>query len=234
MFHQGVGHGAIAVHEVENAGWEAGLVQQPGDPLQGERCLFGRFEHVGVARRQCVREEPERHHAGEIEGGDHAEHTQGQAQHLAIDAVGRADQFVALLQDRHAASHLAILDRPFHLRPSVGQGFAVLLGDRSGQVVFISAKQFEQGKEGGDASRGRGAAPGGVGGGGGFNGAIGCVRGGEWYVTEDCARAGVFDWQGAGVVGFDPPAIDVIRKDSRAHSRTFSWSGRLRDSRFRG
>ncbi len=57
-----------AVHHVNHAFGETALVDQFKNTLHGHRHPFGWFDDVGVPGGQCIGEEPESDHPGEIEG----------------------------------------------------------------------------------------------------------------------------------------------------------------------
>ena len=72
-----------AVHEVHDAAAEAALREQLEHPLLRERHELGRLHDERVAGRDREREEPERHHGGEVERRDRRE----DADRLAVDVA---------------------------------------------------------------------------------------------------------------------------------------------------
>ena len=57
-------------------------MDEPGDPLHGQRHLLGRLEDEGVPGRDGVGEEPKGDHAGEVERRSHREHAEWTPQRL--------------------------------------------------------------------------------------------------------------------------------------------------------
>ena len=68
------GAGAIAGHEVDDAGRQAGVGQRLHEVDGRERRLLGRLQHHGVAADQGREDLPGRHGDREVPGGDQAAH----------------------------------------------------------------------------------------------------------------------------------------------------------------
>ncbi|MCB1128911.1 MAG: tryptophan synthase subunit alpha, partial [Verrucomicrobiae bacterium] len=159
MVDQRLGDRPVAGDQVEHPGRKAGFMQQFRDPLHGHRHLFRWFQHEGVPRGEDVGKEPEGDHCGEVERTAHREHAQGQAQDLAIDALGTSDQLVAHLQDRHPARGFDVLEGALEFRPRVPEGFPHLAGENDRQFLFAFTQACGQPEERLDTAACRGVAP---------------------------------------------------------------------------
>ncbi len=88
------------------------MVDGLGDPLHGERHLFGGFHQDGVARGRRVGENQNGTIAGKLNGAIIPNTPMGRRR-TSPSIPWSPDELIALLQDRHAAGHLAVLDARF-------------------------------------------------------------------------------------------------------------------------
>ncbi len=178
----GIGDVTSAVDEVADAGRESGLVDEFEDPLHGEWDAFARFDDEGVAASDGVGEEPERDHAGEVEGGDCGDDTEGLADHDFVDAGGDIFEVVALHESGDAAGDFDVFDTSGEFGGGFGEGFAVFLHEDAGDGIGVFEEEGAETKKILDAFLGRGAAPGGEGGGRGLDDGCGVGGGAGWEV----------------------------------------------------
>ena len=75
----------VAVHDVEDAVGNAGLLQQLGGVHRRGRILLGRLEHERVAARERGRPHPHGHHRGEVERGDAGDDAERLADRVDVD-----------------------------------------------------------------------------------------------------------------------------------------------------
>jgi hypothetical protein len=78
----------VAMKDVEHTIREARLGEEGSEPVGRRRVLFARLQHHGVAGRNGDRQEPQRHHGGEVEGADDAHHAQRRLSGVNVDAGG--------------------------------------------------------------------------------------------------------------------------------------------------
>ncbi len=213
-FDEGLDDLAGAVDQIEHPPGEAAVVDQFGDPLQGAGHLLGRLHDVGVAGGQGIRKEPERHHAREIEGRDHGEDADRQTQHLAVDPGRRVQQFVALLQDRHAAGGLDVFDGALHFRPRIGDGFPPLLGDQARNLLAVPDQKLAQAEQRRRAVIGRGHRPIRESGFGRRDRRFGFGFSAERHLGDGFGGARVFDVEPFDGRRIDPLAVDVVAQFS--------------------
>jgi len=134
----------VALHDVEDAVGQAGLLEQLGHEQRGGRVALAGLEDEGVAAGDGHREHPARHHAGEVEGRDAGHHAERLAQRPVVDAGADLVGVVALEQLRDAAGELDDVDAARHLALRVGEHLAVLGGDHRGQRVAVLVHQLEE------------------------------------------------------------------------------------------
>ena len=161
-----------SVDQIHYAFGQPRLLEQLVDVAHGEGDAFGRLEDEGVAGGYSVWQIPERNHTRKVKGNDSGSHAEGLADHHLVDAAGYVFQVVALHHHRNAASYFDVLDCAAHLGFGFGEGFAIFLRDDAGDVVDVVFEQHLQPEERLDAVFGRGAAPFGESGGGGFDGLV--------------------------------------------------------------
>ena len=129
-----VHHVAAAVDDVDDTGRQAGPLDELHQQLHGQRHSFGRLDHHRVAAGDCVGQEPERDHPGKVERGNDGAHPQRLADHDFVDACGDVLGVVALHEQRGAAGHFHVLDRPPQLTARLADGLAAFAGDGGRQM----------------------------------------------------------------------------------------------------
>jgi len=103
------------VHDVEDTGGQACLLEQFGDTHRRERGELRRLEDEAVPRHDGNRDHPHRHHVGEVEGRDAGDDADRKAGQLLIDALGDLIEILTHHQRRRAAGEVDDLDRPLDL-----------------------------------------------------------------------------------------------------------------------
>jgi len=134
----------VALHHIEHAVRQAGLLEQVGDEERGRGVQRAGLEHKGVARGNGHREHPHGHHHREVEGRDARHHAQRLAHGPVVDAGGDLLGVVAFEQLRDAGGELDDLDAARDLALRVGEDFAVLGRDHVGQCVPVLVKQLQE------------------------------------------------------------------------------------------
>jgi hypothetical protein len=107
---QRVDRDLVAVHDVEDAVGQAGLLPQLGDEERRRRVLLGRLEHERVAAGDRDREHPHRHHRREVERRDAGDDAERLADRVDVDAGRDLLGELALEQVRDAAGELDDLE----------------------------------------------------------------------------------------------------------------------------
>ncbi len=116
----------VALHDVEHAVGQAGLLEQVGQEQRHGRVLLAGLEHEGVARRDGVGEHPHRHHGGEVERRDAGHDAERLLDGVHVDAARDALRVAALQHGRDAAGELDVLDAARELAGRVAGHLAVL------------------------------------------------------------------------------------------------------------
>ena len=142
MLEQRVDRDLVAVHDVEHAVRDAGLVQQLREVDRRRRILLGRLEHERVPARDRRREHPHRHHRREVERRDAADDAERLADRVDVDARRRLLRVAALQQVRDPARELDDLEPARNLAERVGVHLAVLGGEEPCDVVAMLVEQL--------------------------------------------------------------------------------------------
>ncbi len=144
---QHVHHLLVAVHHVDHAIRQAGLLEQLGH-AQGEgRILLGRFEDKGVAAGNGHREHPQRHHGREVERGDAGAHPDRLHHGVAVHSAPHVEGVLPLEQMGNATGELHYLQTAGQLALSVGEDLAVLAADKLRQLVPVLLHQLLEAKQ---------------------------------------------------------------------------------------
>ncbi len=205
---------AAAVHDVQYAFGQPGLLQQSGDLDGCERDLLAGLQHEGVAAGDGHRIHPERHHAGEVERRDAGADAQRLANGLAINAARDVLQRFAHQERRHAARELDHLDAALHVAAGLDERLAMLPRVALDQVLGILLQQRLEPEEDARAVGRRGFPPGGEGSRGGFDGLIHVFGRAEGSFSDDFAGGRVVDGGGGEVGETAPFAADPDRANS--------------------
>ena len=135
---------AAAMDDVEHAVGQPGFLQQRGQVQCRGGHLLRWLEHEAVAAGQRHRCHPQRDHHREVERRDAGDHAQRRALAPAVHASPHLRRVLALEQVRNAAGELHHFQAAGDFAARVGQGLAVLGGDRPGQRVGIALDQRPQ------------------------------------------------------------------------------------------
>ena len=220
------GAGAVAGHEVDHAGRQAGVGQRLHEVDGRERRLLGRLEHHGVAADQGREDLPGGHRDREVPGGDQP----AQADRLA----DRHRELVAQLGRRRLAVEAAALaghqlrhvDGFLHVAAGLGDDLAHLARHVAREPVLALGEQLRRPEQDVGPLRGRHLPPRGV----------GLRRRGDGPIDVGRARRGEAADQVAGVGraailerlargGRDPLAIDEVGVSLYAHGLQFYVPG---------
>lgn len=180
-----------ALHNVEHAIGQAGLLEQVGDHQAGARIALARLEHEGVAARQRDREHPHRHHDREVERRDAGHHAQRLAQVPVVDAAADVVGELGLEQVRDAAGEFHHLNAARDLALGIGEHLAVLARDGGGQGIVMLVEQFLELEQDARALERRGLGPGRRGGVGGGHGGIHLGLAAQQHLCRHGAGGGV-------------------------------------------
>jgi hypothetical protein len=160
MIEQRVDDGFAAVHEVDDAGREAGRFDQLEDPPHGHRGLFGGLEDDRVAAADGVRQEPQRDHRRKVEGGDGGDDAHRLADHQLVDPRRDVLEVAAEHQRRDPGGDLDVLDAAPELAVRLAEGLPAFLGDAPRDLRRVRVEQRLESKQRLDPIAGRCAAPG--------------------------------------------------------------------------
>ena len=130
--------------------------------------------------------------------------------HDFVDAAGHVFKVVALHHHRNATGNLDVFDGAAQLGFGLGEGLAIFLSENAAEVVNMIFEKLLKFEKRLDAIFGRGAAPFGKSGSGGFDGGVGFGNGGKRGLSDDFAGGGIGDVEPFGGVGVDPLAVDKI------------------------
>ena len=228
MLDQGGSGHLIAVDHVEHPRRQADLVDAFGDQLHRHRHQFGRLQDEGIAGGNGVRKEPERRHRRKVEGSDRRKDPPWQTQHLSVDAPGAAEHLVTLLQHRHAAGHLHVLDGALHLGPGVWKRLAHLTSEHAADLLLVFAQQIHQRVHELGALRDRSPAPFGKGRPGRPNRPVDFACGRKGHLSQSFAGARILDIEKRSALGLYPFPVDVVFYDSIFHTLLSSSLGYYR------
>ena len=128
----------VAVHDVEHAVGEPGLVEDLGDQHAGAGVALGRLEHDGVPARDAFGTIHSGTMHGKLNGVMHPTTPIGWRSERTSTPPDDLRREVALQQLRHAARELDALEAALHLTGRVGERLAVLGGDHRGQLLLAA------------------------------------------------------------------------------------------------
>ena len=214
VIEQRVHRALAAVHQVDDAGREPGLIDQLHDAAHRHRRPLGRLEDDRVAARHGVGHEPQRDHRREVERRDRRHDADRLADHQLVDARGDVLEVVAHHHRGDAGGHLDVLEAALQLTLRLADGLAAFLGDDLRQLVPVLLEQELQLEQRLDAVAGRHAAPFLVGRAGGRHRLADRRRVGERRLGDDRAGGRVEDGRGLGHARALPMAADVVQESS--------------------
>ncbi len=178
MLEQRVDRLLVALHDIEHAVGQAGLLQQPGHQQARAGIERARLEDEGVAGGDRDGEHPHRHHHREIERGDAGHHAERLACRPIVDAGRDLLGEIALQQLRNAAGEFDHFQTAGQLAARIRQHLAMLGGDQARHLVGMPLQQFLEFEQDARPAQRRRVGPGresGVGGGhGGID--LGAIR----------------------------------------------------------
>ena len=160
MVEQCVDCGLAAVDEIDDAGGQAGFVDQFDKTRRGERNAIARLEHHGIAGSDGVGKEPERDHERKIEGRDDGADAERLAHHDFVDAGRNIFERVALHEHGDAAGDFDVFNAAAEFAFRFGEGLSVFGGDDCRQLIEVRFKKILELEEELDAIAGRRGAPG--------------------------------------------------------------------------
>src|SRR4051794_33872585 len=179
-----------AVHDVEDPVGEAGLGEQLGDAVGGERRALRGLQYERVAGGDRERREPERDHAGEVERRDRADHAEREAVHRHVHAGGDLVERLALHERGHPGRQLDYLDAAAQLAERFVYVLAVLARDEQREVVELILEQHLEAEHAPRPPRDRLVAPRLEGPGGCLDGGVDLLLAREWYLCQQLAAGG--------------------------------------------
>ncbi len=144
MRQQGVNHDLVALHHIENAVGQPGLLQQIGHEQRCRRITLARLQNERVARCNGHRKHPARHHAREVERRDAGDDAQRLARGPVVDTRRNLLGVVALQQLRDAAGKLDDVDTARHFPLRIRKHLAVFGRDDGCELVAVFVHQFEE------------------------------------------------------------------------------------------
>ncbi len=165
IIYQNLTDGTLADEQFEQAFGRIAEAGQGalGDGVGGqgrEGRLFGRLPHHGVAADQGQGRVPRPHGHGEVEGRDHAAHTERVPgfHHAVARTLGGNGQAIELARQAHG--EVADVDHLLHLAQAFGRDLAGLQRHQQAQVILGGAQFFAQQAHQLATARGRNRAPG--------------------------------------------------------------------------
>ena len=144
MVEDGVDRLLVAVHHLQHAVGQAGLLHQFGQHQRHRGVALGGLEDEGVAAGDGRAHLPHRDHRREVERGDAGDDAERLAHRIHVDAGAGAVGELALQQMRRADAELGDLEAADHVALGVGQGLAVLARQRLGQLVHVAVQQLDE------------------------------------------------------------------------------------------
>ncbi len=141
MIEQGVDGGLAAVDEVDDAGGQAGFLDEFEKARRGEGHAVAGFQDDGVSGGDGVGQEPQRNHQREIEGRDDGADAEGLPHHDLVDAGRDVFEGVALHQHGNAAGDFDIFNAAAQFAFGFGKSLAVFGGDDGGEFVEVGFEQ---------------------------------------------------------------------------------------------
>eukprot|EP00760_Papus_ankaliazontas_P027766 PhM_4_TR3439/c0_g1_i2/m.94172 len=138
--------GAVAGHNVDDAGGVAGLVHKLGEAQGGERRLLGGLKDDAAAARERGRKLPRGHQEREVPGDDLADDAEGLATHdreeVAVDGVGLALNLVG-----PAGVVAEALDSECDVNvEGLAEGLSVVKGLERRQLLLVLLDKISQAK----------------------------------------------------------------------------------------
>ena len=200
----------VAVDHIEDAGGQARLEEQLGNPHRHRRIALGRLEDEGIAAGDRGRALPQRDHRREIERGDAGDDAERLAERIKVDAGAGVVAEFALHQMRDAAGEFDHLEAALDVALGVDEGLAVLGGQQPRQVVVFGLHQLQELEHHPGAPLRVGRGPGRLRRGGVGDGAFDLGFAGESDLGLDLAGVRVEHVAGPAGAAFDLFAADEV------------------------
>jgi hypothetical protein len=150
---------ATAVHKIDHALGQPGLLQQLDQEHDRERNFLARFQDEGVSARDRQGKHPHRDHGGKVKRRDSDADAEWLIQRFTIDPTREVLQGVAEKQRRNAARIFNILDAAIRAPPRFGQRLAMLPGYALADPIEVFLDELTVAKENTGAFHRRGFAP---------------------------------------------------------------------------
>ncbi len=203
--------GAVAGEEIEDAGGQAGFVEDFGDEECGEGGLFGGFEDDGVAAEEGGGRFPDGDGAGEIPGGDEGDRAEGNAEGVEEAIVHEGGDGGAGEEGILVGVEVEEADGAVDFALGFGDDFAFFLDEEGGGFIAAFLEELGGGFQVGAAFGGGGGGPFVEGIAGGVDGVLDIDGIGDLTLADNFgAMGGVVNWEGFGGDGGGPLAVDVV------------------------
>ena len=217
---------AEAVHQVEHAGREPDLLEEPDQDRGEQRRVLGGLEHRGAPADEGRGDLPQRDGDGEVPRGDERRHTRRVAnghRELARQLGGhRQAEEPAALPRQVVAEVDALLD----VGPGLAERLAHLPGHQPGQLLLALLEDQTDPEHVVGPLRDGGAAPAGKGAPGGLDRAGHVLCGGGGEGAEDVVVVGRVQAGERPAAGSrDPPPADVVAMLAVFHGPTAMLPG---------
>ncbi|MNF76681.1 hypothetical protein D3C84_588010 [compost metagenome] len=211
MGEQGVHLFAAAMDHLQHALGRAGLDEEFGEAVGGQRVLLGRLEDEGVAAGDGQRKHPQRDHRRKVEGGDADAHAQWLDPAGGVDLARDVFHGLAHHQAGHVGGVLDHLDAAPDITLGIGQGLAGFAGQQLAQLVVVLLEQLLVAQHQPGAFRHRHFAPALEGVLGAGDGGLDLLGGGLGRQGQDFLGRRVGDLDQLTGAAFAPLAVDQQR-----------------------
>src|SRR5690554_1924098 len=125
MFEQGIDHDLVALHHVEHAVGQSGLLEQLRHEYRNAGIALAGLQYESIAGSDGHGKHPARHHAWEVERRDARNDAQRLAHGPVIDAIGNLLGVIALQQLRDAAGEFNNINATGDFTLRIGEDLAV-------------------------------------------------------------------------------------------------------------
>ena len=134
----------VAIDDVQDAFRQPGFEKQFGKAHRHAGITLRWLEDIGVACRKCRRHLPQRDHGREIERRDAGDDAERLTHGIDVDAGARAFGVFALHHMRRTDADLDHVETALDIAARVGNGFAVLAGQKFGEFVKFALHEIEE------------------------------------------------------------------------------------------
>ena len=200
----------VTVHHLQDALGQAGLFHQLRQHQRDRGVTLRRFQDKGVAAGDGGGEHPHRDHGGEVERCDARGDAKRLAHRIDVDAGAGAVGVFALQHLRRADAVFDDFQPALHVALGIGEGLAMLAAQRLGQLVHVAVQQAHEGHQHAGAALRVHGGPGGLCGGGHFDGLVQLLFRGQRHLGLNLAGGRVHDIGKAAGRAFDMFAADIM------------------------